>query len=57
LAKSYNNIAVVYENMREYSKARLFYEKAVDIGQRSLPSNHSGLLQWQRNLENIKSKS
>ena len=57
VAKSFNNIAVVYENMGEYSKARIFYEKAVEIGKQSLPSNNSSLLQWQKNLENLRSKS
>jgi tetratricopeptide (TPR) repeat protein len=32
LAASYNNIGVVYDSMGEYSKARSFYELAVNIG-------------------------
>ena len=40
LAKSYNNIGLVYSNTGEYSKARSYYERAVDIGKQSLPAHH-----------------
>ena len=42
--------------MGEYSKARSFYERAVNIGQQSLPSNHPNLKNDRNNLEDIKKK-
>jgi hypothetical protein len=40
--------------MGEYSKARSFFERAVDIGQQSLPANDSQLQKWKRNFEKVK---
>jgi len=54
LVVSYNNIVATYENMGTYSKSRSFYERAVDIEQCSLPSNHPYLKQSQKNLELVK---
>ncbi|CAF1555322.1 unnamed protein product, partial [Adineta steineri] len=56
LAKSYNNIGTIYEDMNNYSKARTFYKHAIQIGQQSLPSNHPDLQQWRTNLEYVKNK-
>jgi tetratricopeptide (TPR) repeat protein len=51
---SYNNIGNVYFMMNDYSKARPFYERAVDIAQQSLPSNHPHLQYWKENLDRVK---
>jgi tetratricopeptide (TPR) repeat protein len=40
LATSYNNIGAVYDDMGEYSKALLFYEKSLEIRQKK-PSSRS----------------
>jgi tetratricopeptide (TPR) repeat protein len=56
LAKSYNNIGAVYDNMGDYSKARSFYEWAVENGQKLSPSNHPTLQQRRKNLEDVKNK-
>jgi hypothetical protein len=46
----------VYDKMSNYSKAVSFFERAVDIGQHSLPANHSDLQIWKSNLESVKKK-
>jgi hypothetical protein len=51
-----HNIGHIYINIEEYSKALPFYERAVDIGQRSLPSNHPELQRWKNNLDRVKDK-
>ena len=43
LASSFNNIGEVYRNMREYSTALSFYEKGLEICQKTLPPNHPSL--------------
>ena len=43
LATSYSNIAAVYQNMGEYSKALSLHEKALEIVQKTLPPNHPDL--------------
>jgi hypothetical protein len=40
--------------MGEYSKARSFYERAVDIAQQSLPANHPNLRMCRNNLDIVK---
>jgi tetratricopeptide (TPR) repeat protein len=47
---SYNNIALVYYNTREHSKALSFYEKAFEISQKTLPSNHSDIATYYNNI-------
>jgi tetratricopeptide (TPR) repeat protein len=56
LATFYYNIGVVYDNMAEYSKAVSYCELAVDIGQRSLPTNHPNLQIYEKRLEMLKRK-
>ncbi len=43
LANSCNNIGSLYHNMGEHSKALLFYEKALEIRQKTLLLNHPHL--------------
>ena len=43
--------------MGDYSKAVLFYERAVDIGQRSLTANHPCLQLWKNNLNEVTKKT
>jgi hypothetical protein len=40
--------------MRDYAKARPYYERAVNIGEQSLPPNHPRLDKWRKNFESIK---
>jgi tetratricopeptide (TPR) repeat protein len=40
----------VYDNMGEYSKALSYYEKALEIRQKTLPSNHPAFLQSYNNI-------
>jgi hypothetical protein len=42
--------------MGDYSKAGSFYERALDIGQKSLPSNHLTVKQRENNLDRVKKK-
>jgi hypothetical protein len=53
---SYNNIGAACDNMAEYSKARSFFERAVDIGQHSLPQDHPYLQSYRRNRDLAKKK-
>ena len=49
LAVSYTCFGAVYYSMKEYSKAKSYFQKALDIRQRSLPSNHPDIqtsLKW-----------
>jgi tetratricopeptide (TPR) repeat protein len=41
---------VMYKNIGEYSKALLYYEKALAIKQQSLPANHSSLASSYNNI-------
>jgi tetratricopeptide (TPR) repeat protein len=56
LGDSYNNIGLVYENMDDYLKAYSFYERAVENGQHSLPTNHPTLQERKKNLKRVKNK-
>jgi tetratricopeptide (TPR) repeat protein len=56
LATTYNNIGVIYCNTGEYSKALPFYERAVEVGQHSLPENHPYLQWYQQLLDAIRTK-
>ncbi|CAF4851944.1 unnamed protein product, partial [Rotaria sp. Silwood2] len=42
-AQSYNNIAAVYNNIGENSKALLYYKKALEIREKTFPPNHPDL--------------
>jgi hypothetical protein len=42
--------------MSEYSKALSYFERALDIRQRSLPPNHPDLQSVAKNIEIIKKK-
>ena len=50
LATSYNNIALVYDNMGEYSQALSFHQKALAIREKTLPSNHPSLATSYNNI-------
>jgi tetratricopeptide (TPR) repeat protein len=39
-AISYNNLAVTYENIKDYKKALLFYEKSLNIREKVLGKEH-----------------
>lgn len=54
LAVSYNNIGNVYYMMNDYSKATLYYERAVDAEHYSLPSDNSSLETYRNNLDLVK---
>ena len=56
LASSYNNIGVVYENLKDYPKALSYYQKAQEIWQKSLPPGHPHIATVKRNIERLKSK-
>jgi hypothetical protein len=47
---------LVYENMGNYSKAHSCYERAVDIGQHSLPTDHPHLELYRKKLGLLKKK-
>jgi len=50
LDASYNNIGAVYNNMGEHSKALLFYEKGLEICQKTLPLSHPSLAIFYSNI-------
>ena len=56
MGASYNNIGVVYEIMGDYSKAHLFYKKAVNNGEQSLPENHPTLQNRRERVDEMKKK-
>ncbi|CAF1466325.1 unnamed protein product [Rotaria sp. Silwood1] len=56
LATSYNNIGLVYGNMKKYSEAVASYKRAVEIGQQVLPPCHPNLELYKQNLESIRKK-
>ena len=49
-----SSIAVVYFNMGEYSKALFSLERAMYIGQNSLPFDHPDLLLVREKIEIVK---
>jgi len=50
LAKSYNNIGLVYNSKGEYDKALEFYQKSLEINLISLPPNHPDLATSYNNI-------
>jgi len=56
LAMAYNNAGGAYLEMGDYSKAVLYCERAVDIGQRSLPPDHPDLRLYKMMLASLRSK-
>ncbi|CAF1473356.1 unnamed protein product [Rotaria sordida] len=50
LAISYNDIALVYTNMGDYSKSLEFYEKLLKIREKVLPPNHPDLATSYNNI-------
>ncbi|CAF1357070.1 unnamed protein product [Adineta steineri] len=53
LARSHNNIGVMYRNMNDYPKALLSHEKALSIGQQSLRSDHPDLAYSYNNIGTV----
>lgn len=41
----YSNIAIVYQYMGDHVNALLFYQKALEVQEKSLPPNHPNLEQ------------
>jgi tetratricopeptide (TPR) repeat protein len=56
IREPHNNIASVYDNMGENSKALSYFERALDILQRSLPHNHPDLENVKVGIEIVKKK-
>ena len=57
LAISYNNMGRVYENMAANSKTlSCYYERALNIWQRSLPHNHPYSESVKENIEIVKKR-
>ncbi|CAF4429180.1 unnamed protein product [Rotaria sp. Silwood2] len=54
LATSYSEMGSLYYRIGEYSKARTFFERAVSIGQSTLPSSDPNLRMWIKNLEKVR---
>ena len=50
LATSYSNIRLVYNDMREYSKALEYYQKSIEIKKIALPKKHSKLATSYNNI-------
>ena len=50
LPTSYKNMAAVYTNMGQYSKAISYYEKSLNVEQKILPENHSDFSQLYTNI-------
>lgn len=55
-ATSYNNLAVIYLDMKKYRKALPYAKKAVAILQHLFPNGHPNLDLFKENLELIKKK-
>lgn len=56
LATSYGDMGLLYYSIGEYSKAFKFFERAISIGQSTLPSNHPNLHGWMKNLDRVRKK-
>jgi tetratricopeptide (TPR) repeat protein len=56
LANFYNNIRGLYTNMGDYSKAFSYYERDLNIFQRSLPLNHPNITTVRESIEIVKEK-
>jgi tetratricopeptide (TPR) repeat protein len=50
LARIYNNLGLVYMSMNDYSTALAYLNKALEIQQRTLPSNHPDLYDIRDNI-------
>ncbi len=57
LAQFYNNLALIYEDLKDYKSAVQYGEKAVAILQRVFPDGHPNLDKHKRNLERIRKRS
>ncbi|CAF0938550.1 unnamed protein product [Adineta steineri] len=55
-ATSYNNIGLVYYNTKDYSKALSYYERALNIKQRTLPPTHPSIKSVKESIEAVKKK-
>jgi tetratricopeptide (TPR) repeat protein len=53
LAVICNNIGQAYHSMKDYSNALAYYEKALEIEQRSLPSTHPTLAVTYSNMATV----
>ena len=53
LANTLTNLAIVAEKTGRNSEAETFYRRAADIAARSLPKDHSAVLESRKNLENF----
>ena len=51
--RTYNSIGLVYENMRNYERAVEFFEKAMNMGTKSLSENHPVRQAWENNFRRI----
>jgi tetratricopeptide (TPR) repeat protein len=49
-------LATSYSNMGDYSKAHSYYERALDIWQRTLPPNHPSIRDVKESIEIVKRK-
>ncbi|CAF4370499.1 unnamed protein product [Rotaria sp. Silwood2] len=56
LATSYNNIGLVYANMKNYSEAVASYKRAVEIEQQALPARHASFEVYKQNIESSRKK-
>jgi len=56
LVHTYNDIAVVYHHMGDYSEALSFWKRAVTVGECSLPENDPILLTYRKNIEILRKK-
>lgn len=53
LASLYDNIGLVYEEMKNYSKAYSFYEKSMRIAENLLPANNRQRQLYEKDLNRI----
>ena len=56
LATCYNNLALLYRDLKDYEFASKYGEKAVAILQGLFPQGHPDLEECKRNLEKIERK-
>ena len=55
-ALSLNNLAFLYKYQGKYEQAQPLYEKALDIAERVLGTNHPNTVTIQENLEILRAK-
>ena len=56
IARSYNNIALIHEEKREWKQALELFEKALNIFQHAFASQHPDVLEVKAHIQRVSAK-